>query len=171
MFIKSTSPGARRQKGFTLMEVMIVLGVAAVILIGIFARGSDAYDEATAQTMAGDTQLMAGKIQKMFRNSPAPRYSGLTSTVALDGNAVPQHWRNGSNITTEWGNITLGTASSNTRFTMSFAGVPQEACTAFTTALLGTFDSIAVNGTAVANTATVTTNCANATNTVLITGG
>lgn len=64
------APAARRQRGFTLLEVLVataILGVAVVTLLGLHARNLNLVSEAEQLTVAG---TLAGDVLSLARLEP-----------------------------------------------------------------------------------------------------
>jgi major structural subunit of bundle-forming pilus len=142
----------RRKRGFSLLELAMVMGIGVLIAVGVMMFFTQA--NTSKNTQESLTQVAA--IQQAARSlyGGQSNYNGLTNTILISTKALPIKMVRG---TTELRNAFSGavivTASdsgggADSGFSVSFAGVPQDAC-----AKMASFDlgrglySIQVGGT------------------------
>jgi prepilin-type N-terminal cleavage/methylation domain-containing protein len=175
------NPMARRQAGMTLIELGIVLAIAAIVIFFAISKFGEISANSRAQNAATEFASIATNIKRIF--STQSNYSTLTATVLANAKAVPLSYVNaGAPPTFQHplgGALTIGpqnvTGSANDGIRYTYAGVPSPECNMFTQMVVGGAYSITIDGTAVkaspsanldiAQTATL---CAEATNTIVI---
>lgn len=147
-----TRTNANRQRGLTLIEMLLVLLVAGGIFVIVFGYFKEANNQTQVQSATSELALMGKKAQKIFGGQGS--YAGATTTVLVNLGIPSQKWIAGSNIRDPWGsNIavsTTGTNNSMLRFT--YSAVPNEVCPSFVTTAEGSFQRVAVGGTIIKNT-------------------
>lgn len=160
---KAVPASPSRPRGFTLIEVLLVLGVAAVLIVASFA----VYTQVTRASQVREAQSMVRTVAANIRATfPHGDYSSLNNKMALDAKIVDGSYRtNPSNprstlLTHPWGgNMTIsGTdETANTgvcgpsadqprcthfRIVMAGTGVPSQACVDMLTGIGGEFDIV-----------------------------
>lgn len=119
----------RSQAGLTLVEVLLVLAIAAVAIVGgtvLFSAASET--QKTNQTLSDLNALSAG-VRTLFNTQPD--YGAVaTDLVPLLANAgkIPANMRTATNTITDQfgGNVTV--VSQGGSFDVTMPGVPQAPC-------------------------------------------
>lgn len=175
-----TMDASRQSRGFSLLELLLVVGVGAVlILAGLSAYRLVAEGNAATQGIR-QLQTLKQQVQQAFQNDTgygASASANLLATVQsmrmLPPDMAPNaatgavSLRNGFNGTTT---VVAGTTVSTFRIT--FNGVGASACnrmgTVFSTATSSDFVGVTIGATTltVPTVATLATACANTTNTM-----
>jgi prepilin-type N-terminal cleavage/methylation domain-containing protein len=161
-----------KQKGFTMVELTIVLAIAAVILAGVFVllqrnfRKVDINDNVKIITeIASDLQAKYGRTNQ---------YGNITTAIAVQSRTIPAELRvpGTTTATNSYGGavtvspVTLTAA--NDAASLSWANVPQEHCMDLVNSLQNLARRITVAGTIVKptdsslNTGTLATSCESA---------
>lgn len=154
------SSGAHRalQKGFTLVELMLVLVVAAIILIGIYAAYRLVFSGTNVQSASQNAVIMEGKISGIYRSAQTG-YTGLNELAAIQANAVPSTYFT-NNCTTatpaclksEWGTpigiqpavFSTAVAGVSNAFQITYIQVPKSDCPEFVTSALSQFAGVVI---------------------------
>lgn len=145
-----------RESGFTLLELLLVIGVAALLLIGgiatyrLVSEGNKT-TEATRLllTIRQQTNTMAQQSNGVYTGITfASATSSLTSPLVTSGTLRNQQ------LTPFQGNITITPATSvatDDALNVTFTKVPQSACTKMAAAINNPSEvnSVTVNGTAI----------------------
>jgi prepilin-type N-terminal cleavage/methylation domain-containing protein len=149
-----------KQVGFTLIELMIVLGIIGLMVGSLLVYQSRASSNSQTKDMITAVSNMASKIRTYYQAQGT--YNGLSAS-AINGMALvtsPLTW-DGTNIRDAWGNAMqfVGNASGAApSFVITIGGttsaLDKEACTGMTTGLGNAADVVQVG----ASTAITTTN-------------
>lgn len=142
-----------KQKGFTLVEIAIVVAVGALLLVGISqAPRIIAMNKANAD-IAELPQIVTG-IQKIYANQST--YNGASMATVIGLNGLPQDRvvaGTPPSASNRWGGaITLAAASQLTAddsIDLTYSGVPSLECTNIIPSVENRFRSVTVAGTAV----------------------
>jgi prepilin-type N-terminal cleavage/methylation domain-containing protein len=141
----------KKQLGFTLVEIMIVLAIIGTAIGGILYYQSRAENTQAATKTSSDVALMASKIKTYFRASNS--YTNVTAS-RINGMALvtaPMKF-DGTNMVDPWGN-TMSVAGGTLSFAISMGGatapIDKEVCTSLASALADKATAIRV-GTAAA---------------------
>lgn len=123
----------RKQKGFTLIElivVMVVIGIGSAVAIALF---NNTRETSQVETETKNIQAIQAKTRDLF--AARSDFTGLTSAVLLSANGFPTSMVNGANVTNAWnGAVTVTTATvpaaNAAEGQIVYAGVPTSACIA-----------------------------------------
>ena len=149
----------RKQYGFTLTELLVVLVAVAIILGGIALRGMKTDNKRQANDMATSYSSLVSMVHSV--RSQTGTYNGLTSAEINGMNVVvdPLKW-DGTNITDPWSNpITFAGNAANTAMTwaVTIGGtvnpLDREVCNILATILAKSADVVNI-GTSTAVTIT-----------------
>lgn len=140
-----TLHSARRNGGFALTELLLTIGIIALVLGAIAAIAINTSAGQTAQSQARIIDSAANKMRSIY--SSRADFSGLNTQASIDVEAWPSNMVDGANIYNSWGGdvaVIEGTAvrsgqTASRLFEVSTDNVSQKACaelaTANTTAL------------------------------------
>lgn len=144
----------KRQSGFTLVELGIVVAIAAVIIgIGLVVVPS-ILASTRANGEISDLPAITTKIQRSFANQP--NYSSPTAAtmpVLINLRVFPESEVNGTTVNNRWGGTitaavdTLKTAGD--AVTITETNLPQAECVQVIQGVDRSYRKIAVNGTGV----------------------
>ena len=163
----------KKNKGFSLVEVLLVLGFAAVLIAGAFLAYSQVKSSNSVNSEVQAAATMSAGVRSLFSGSPnyADLVGGDAEQLMIQANIVPENKVNaaGDGITHDLGGttqqITVSTVNSDTAFTFTYSDVPESQCSKFVSAVAPSFNAVSVGGTSVKafdgdlNVATMTTNC------------
>ena len=117
----------RKPRGFTLVELAVVLAIIVLAAAGIIARQRSTNQTAQVQSEAGNLQAVIGKINSTF--SGRTNYAGATTAFLLAQGAFPTSMVNGAAVVNTWnGAVTVAPGAGNTSVDITYAGVPTRAC-------------------------------------------
>lgn len=154
----------QKNKGFTLIEILIVIGIIAVMTIGIFI----AYTKVQAGSQANNESRNVSTIVAGIRNLYASQGNyndGAMLTTVIKGNIIPESMLNTGNPSTATainnsfgGTVTLTPANlgtgTNNAFDVKYDNVPASVCSKFVTESVGVAQKIQVAGTSVKDSTT-----------------
>lgn len=143
---------AKKQKGFTLMEIIVVLALAGLILAGLAWGINRAF---SANDVKNEAQGITGVLAALPDLRGAGGYpSGDLMDVLEAQEAIPSAWASGTN---SWGGA-VGVEGSGSGVVISTGSVPKAACNKLIMKLAGggNFASVTIGGTAVGSPVTAT---------------
>lgn len=152
------------------------LFAALVTIIGIVALIA-LYNNVTSSNKASqaltDLTSMVGQVQATYLSHPS--YSGLSSTVIINGKLAPATMISGTQLVNPWGGVvTVAANSANTSFfDTTEPSVPSDACVKMATSI-SNLGALTINGTSVslpADPSVVTTICTGSANSLVFTFG
>jgi len=154
-------PGAPRNQGFSLIELLLVLGVLAILLVAAFVVYPQVRDRHQANAEAVNLASIKAAVINLYASKGS--YAGLKNDVANQARVVPASMNGGDYgptvaLKSSWGeDITIGAVSSqinvpfvvpgNRSFRIIYTKVPKTICLNMVTAASGNFFKITVNGT------------------------
>jgi len=141
------------QAGLTLIELLIVLVIAAGLLFGIFYLVSQANERAIVRDEVQSYNTMVNDARTSFRKQG--NYLGLTPQVLIQLGLVPPTMVNGTAIRSGWNTPVLvtpinlnGTAGDGMEWNYN---VPRVSCPNFVDGITNSAARIAIDGTVVKN--------------------
>lgn len=138
------SMGRKAESGFSLVELMLVIGVAAGMAAATIAFGSRVWE---SQKVANSRELsmqVAREVEAKF--ATFPNFITLDST---SGDWITSLGKQGNDVSGPWGPVKLHTAGINTMgdtWAMSFQKVPKSACVQMLSTMGASYYGSAVNG-------------------------
>ena len=175
----------KQKKGFSLIELLLVLGIIAALAITAFMIYPKVSSSNSAQTEASNINTIKASINSLYSSSPD--YSGLTTDVALNSKVFPETMVNSAGtaaLNTFKGAVTIDTSNgspsnaANSAFTITYAAVPAAECMKIVSAVQSNFYKVSVGGTTVKsgaftpsifNLTTLSTECAKGNSTIVFT--
>jgi Tfp pilus assembly protein PilE len=119
------------EAGFNLIEAAIVLGIVGLIVGGIWAAASSAYENMRQQSGSKNLLSFAQSIRSFYANSGATSIN-TTVSVAITQGLVPADMVSGTAaMISPWGTaVTLGTGTigSTNVFGILYSGLTQSTC-------------------------------------------
>ena len=90
--MRHVSSPRRRNRGFSLVEIAMVLAIGALIISGVMLF----YQNANMSLLANETQteltVIVGAVHNLY--SGVPDYAGLTDAIMYGSPDIPQKWKN-----------------------------------------------------------------------------
>lgn len=148
-----------KKKGFTLVEILLVVGFIALAGIGIYAVYNKVQMSNSALNESRNINLIKAGIKNLYGSSQG--YTGLTNSVLNDARATPDSMRAipyvaaDANINNSFGGavtvlpVTLGGAGLNNGFQIAYPKVPGAVCSRLVTMMDKNIEQITVAGTVV----------------------
>jgi type II secretory pathway pseudopilin PulG len=159
-------------RGFTLVEILLVVGFIALASIGIYVIYTKVSVTNQANTEGHNLDTLRAGIKNLYGGQST--YTGLTQVVAVNARIVPDSMvtTGATTITNSFGgNVTIAPANlgagTNNGFTITYPNVPGAVCSKLASTGGTGFDAVSIGGTVVKtfgtntmNIATVATQCA-----------
>lgn len=156
--MKSISFNQAKAKGFSLIELLLVLGVLAILLVAAFVVYPQVRDRNQANAEVSNLTAIKANVTNLYA-SKGGNYKGLDNTVAVQARVYPSNMTTlagtGSGTSTAnsaWGGdvTTVAGAGTNPRtFTVTYTAVPAGVCLGLVSGAAGNFSDITVGGTTV----------------------
>lgn len=123
----------RKKRGLTLIETLLALGVAAIVIIGAVSFYNNAAGTNAINDAKGQIQAYVNGVKKVYASQST--YTGLDNATIIATGVAPQPAISGANgLVNPWrGTTTIASASGGSAFTVTMAGVPQDACVSLLT--------------------------------------
>lgn len=153
----------QNKKGFSLIEMLLVLGVLAVLLVAAFVVYPRVRDASRANNEVTNLTAIKASINNLYATKGG-NYAGLNTGVANQARAFPTSMNSGTftgtAVTSSWGakvavdvttaDLVVGgtTVPAGRAFTVSYDDVPDGVCLGLVSGAAGNFSQITVGGTA-----------------------
>lgn len=155
----------RNQAGFGLIELMLSIGIIAILAIGVVSYFNNVDHSNKVKDEVNNLNALSGAVRNMFNSQGS--YTGLTNEVILKSGGFPDRMRVPNNTTDiKHGWLTQGVTvapatvdSTDDSFTITYAGVPERACSDIIANGFRFFEQVTVNGTQIVDVATAATSC------------
>lgn len=168
-------PAKRKQGGFTIVELLITLGIIGVAVIGIVSMSSNGSQTSKVQAEVKNLQALNSAIRSGFgQNGNA--YTGLTETLVKNSGGFPTQMVSGGTPINTWGGavkVLPSTLTAGVGFDIEYSAVPQGACVNLVNQVLTNYQKIKINATTnavAAWSATAVDTACVATNTITFNG-
>lgn len=115
-----------KQKGFNLIEILIVLGIIAVGVAAVVAYQSRATTSSTANRFVSEISLIA--TQARVWKGAKTTYTGVSMTVLTAQELLEPTWATGTGVNPAGGNYTVAANATPTRLTVTATGMPTALC-------------------------------------------
>lgn len=159
--MKSLNFNRNTAKGFSLIELLLVLGVLAILLVAAFVVYPQVRDRNQANAEVSNLTTIKANINNLYA-SRGGNYNGLDEDIANQARVFPSSMNNGvydagTTIAAAWGEeVTVAPAAFNGNadraFTITYAGVPEGVCLGLVSGAAGNFIDVEVDGTSVMDT-------------------
>ena len=163
--MNSISFNRTKAKGFSLIELLLVLGVLAILLVAAFVVYPQVRDRNQANAEVANLTSIKASINNLYA-SRGGNYAGLTTTVANQARAFPQSMNGGTytgaTITSAWGGTVavaegaavaaaggLPAIPAGRSFTVTYTAVPDGVCLGLVSGAATNFARVAVGSTQV----------------------
>ena len=146
-----------KQRGFSLVEILLVLGIIALLAIAAFIIFPQVQAANRANTEQANITTMAAGIKNLY--GATRNYGGTTPispTILIQAKIAPSSMYGNATgataLTSSWSQPVLVAPVGTTQFSITYNAVPTEVCTRLVPGLLANFQTVTVGG------ATVTAN-------------
>lgn len=158
MFNQNTSPKNKRTLGFSLIEMLLVLGVLAVLLLAAFVVYPRVRDASRANAEVSHLALMKAAVSNLYA-SKGGNYEGLDNEVANKARVFPSTMNGGDyttkTLTSSWGgNVRISPSPdltspqrilANRAFLVTYERVPESVCLGMISGASDNFFKITIN--------------------------
>ena len=138
----------KSKKGFSLLELLLVLGIIAALVVAAFIVYPKVQASQRAQAESNNIATIQAGVKALYTS--ASSFTGLTNTVAVQAKIFPDNMLSGSGtaakpINAFKGNVTLAatatgpSSAAGTSFTITYDNVPAAECVKIATAAAGNF--------------------------------
>ena len=146
----------KSKKGFSLLELLLVLGIIAALVVAAFIVYPKVQASQRAQAESNNIATIQAGVKALYTSTSS--FTGLTNSVAAKANIFPDNMLINSGtfarpINVFKGNVTLAedktgpSGADGSSFTITYSNVPAAECTKIITAAAGNFYTAGV-GTA-----------------------
>lgn len=159
---------SKRQGGFGLIEIMIVIILLLTMLYAIMSRSDTAFSSSDSSNELGHVSSLITGTKQLKTTSGYGVSTDLTSTLYTSGAVPADMTYSASKLYNTWnGQVTIVSTATGMAFTLKYLSVPQDACIALATKAASYSYSTTINAnTAIVGevtAATATTQCSSAT--------
>jgi prepilin-type N-terminal cleavage/methylation domain-containing protein len=126
-FGSAMKTSARLQSGFSLVEILLVIGIIGALMIGAFIVYPKVQLSRQVNEMVERSTIISASTQQFFGDRS---YAGLTTATALSAGILEP-----SQTISPWGAVELNATSSGNGFRLDFTGLPRDACQKMVAAL------------------------------------
>lgn len=140
-------------RGFTLVEILLVVGFIALASIGIYTIYTKVTVTNQANTEGRNLDTIRAGVKNLFGGQST--YTGLTASVAVQARVVPDSMTTSgaTTITNSFGGtVTIAPANlgagTNNGFTITYPAVPGAVCSKLATTGGAGFDAVSIGGDA-----------------------
>ncbi|MDD3370605.1 MAG: type 4 pilus major pilin [Alphaproteobacteria bacterium] len=164
-------PTHARQKGFTLTEIAIVLGIMGLILGAIWTAASSVYQNQRSSHAQTAVLQIAQAVRNLYAQSSTTGSGAADMTSSLiTAGVIPTDLIKGSTAINPWagGTTKVLTPNTNDSFTVEMTAVPRAACISILSTVAGVSRDQSLFGVA---STTATTPVSTATNASAISTG
>ncbi|HEF4887313.1 TPA: prepilin-type N-terminal cleavage/methylation domain-containing protein [Klebsiella oxytoca] len=143
----------KKHKGFSLLELLLVLGVIAALVVGAFIVYPKVQASQRAEAESKNIATIQAGVKSLYTS--ASSYSGLSNTVAVGAKIFPDNMLVGTGTSASVvnafkGNVILGVSTdspsgaANSAFSITYVGVPAAECAKIVSAAAGNFYTVSV---------------------------
>lgn len=142
----------KNQRGYTMTELMLVLGVGAMILGGAYAGYNAVSSDASYQQTTTSALHLASGVKNLWGTTGS--YTGLTTTKVINANLVPKPLTsNTTRIFHPYGDqvsfslLSTSGAATTVNYLITFSNIPKGFCLTLAPALDAVAFDIRIGGT------------------------
>ncbi|EOJ4667196.1 type 4 pilus major pilin [Escherichia coli] len=115
------------QKGLSLIEASMVLALSAIVVSGVMYYYQAASDNNKTQSTVSEVMSIISAVNGLYVGTSG--YKGLNEAVIMNTSAIPENYKNGTQITHPFGGeIKIGETKVDTKYYIVLKDVPQGAC-------------------------------------------
>lgn len=139
----------KSSRGFTLVEILLVVGFIAIAGIGVYTVYSKVTASQAANLESRNLDTLRAGVKNLFAGQS--NYTNISATVLNNARVTPQAMVSGNNILNSFGGavtvaaVGLGGGAAN-GFTITYANVPANVCAKLVTTGGAQFDVVTIGG-------------------------
>ena len=116
------------QKGLSLIEASMVLALSAIVVSGVMYYYQAASDNNKTQSTVSEVMSIVSAVNGLYVGTA--NYAGLTEDVIMNTSAIPESYKNGTNIMHPFGgNVNIGQVTGGVGgYYLLLKGVPKGPC-------------------------------------------
>ena len=120
----------KNQRGFTLIEVAIVLTIVGLVIGGIWIAASTVSSNQKKSALAQDTLSIIQATRNVYAQSVPPATTATTVIVPalINAGAIPSNLITGTTLRNVFGGTTAVATDGNSNFVITYTLIPEEAC-------------------------------------------
>lgn len=140
----------KKNKGFNLIETLLVVGLIAIASIGVYKLFQKVQEGNAANTEAKNIDLIRAGVKTLYATKT--NYEGLTATLINRAKVTPEAMINDANtISNSFGGaVTIApvaiNGNANKGFAITYAQVPGPICTKIVAGAAAQFDMVSAGG-------------------------
>lgn len=144
----------KHKKGFSLLELLLVLGIIAALVVGAFIVYPKVRSSQQAEQESKNIATIKANLLSLY--APVADVTGVSNTVAINAQIFPDNMlvKSGSTVSdvvnSFKGKVTINSTNyasmGKVFFNISYQNVPQEVCAKLVSAVSGTMDQITIAG-------------------------
>lgn len=144
----------KNNQGFSLLEILLVLAVAAAFVVGAFLLLPKAQDGVKADKDIRSIMMFQNEIKRLYTTQT--NYNGLSASLLIQTKIAPESMLENPGSTSSdilnafGGKVIPGIVTSG--FTLSYGAIPPAACAKIIPAVAGSFYAVMINNATVKNT-------------------
>jgi len=142
----------KRRKGFTLIEVLLVVGFIAIASVGVYVIYNKVQTTNNANKEAKNLDLIRAGIKQLY--STQTSYAGLSNQVVNSARITPENMTTSNNnqiVNSFGGSVTITPVSlnngTNNAFRITYERVPGEVCIKLASSVAAQFNQVTVGNT------------------------
>lgn len=143
----------RNKKGFSLLEILLTLGIIAALIISAFIIYPKIQSSQRAEMEAKNIATIISGVRSLYAGKQ--NFAGLNNTVAINADIIPVSMvpvGSTSTITNQFkGNVRLYVSNfgiegvANSSFTLIYSNIPAEECIKILTSVTGDMGGVSIN--------------------------
>ncbi|WP_407579587.1 type 4 pilus major pilin [Citrobacter koseri] len=148
----------KSKKGFSLLELLLVLGIVAALVVAAFIVYPKVQASQRSQAESNNIATIQAGVKALYTS--ASSFTGLNNSVAVQAKIFPDNMLSGSGnnatpVNAFKGDVTLAAANTGpsgataSSFSIQYKNVPASECTKIISATAGNFYIASVNNTVV----------------------
>ncbi len=140
-----------KQQGYTIVEILIGVIVAAIVLAGIYAGWNSFYSSNQASTINSDVTQIIQNTETLYAKSPNG-YTDFDMADAIAASVFPSSMSINATdakvFNSYHGEITITATTGGSGFTITYPSIPQDVCVKVLTTISSTnLTEVTVGGT------------------------